>query len=133
MGQRRNLLRRVVFITVALAAMAVAATASAHHLASGATKRAILKAVTAPGPVNTGHNCHTRALPCWRVVISGNSWATADDVGPGNDGAGEWLYIEHLIHGHWRYVGGEGEGILFRCRKAGMPPNIARDLRIVCA
>ena len=125
-------MKRVVFTIVMLAAMAVAASASAHHLATGVTKRAILESLTAPGRVNNGHNCRTRALPCWRVLVSGNSWATAQDIGPGNDGAGEWLYIDHLVRHRWRYVGGEGEGILFACRQDGMSPSIARDLRITC-
>jgi hypothetical protein len=125
-------MRRVAFTIAILAVMAVAATASAHHPATGATKRAILNSLKAPGAVNNGHNCETRALPCWRALISGNSWATAQDIGPGNNGAGEWLYIDHLSHHHWRYVGGEGEGFLFACRKERLPPSIARDLRIAC-
>ena len=123
--------RRSAICAIALL-VAMAGVAQAHHLATGATKRAILESLRAPGPVNTGHNCTTRALSCWRVVISGNRWATAQDVGPGNNGAGEWLYIDHLIKGRWHYSGGEGEGFLFNCRKQGMPENIARDLRIYC-
>lgn len=102
-------------------------------IATGAAKRAILESLNAPGRVNNGYNCETRALPCWRVLISGNSWATARDVGPGNYGAGDWLYIDHRVQHHWRYVGGEGEGILFACGRQGMPSNIARDLQITCA
>jgi len=133
MSRHKRYVRPVVVILAAAAFIAAASTASAHHPAAGATKRAILASLKVPGPVNNGHNCETRALTCWRVLVSGNSWATAQDVGPGNNGAGEWLYIDHLIHHRWRYVGGEGEGILFACGKHGMPSNIARDLKITCA
>ena len=30
------------------------------------------------------------------------------DIGPRNDGAGEWPYVDHLIDHQWRYLGGEG-------------------------
>lgn len=115
-----------------LAALGAATVASANHLATGRTKRAILETL---GPVNNGHNCAAEfkpALPCWRVVVSGSSWATAEDVGPGNDGAAEWINVIHLIHFHWRDVGGWGEGIGFQCGKEGLSLTIASDLGIYC-
>jgi len=63
-------------------------------------------------------------------VIAGQPVRTSD---PGNNGAGESLCVDHLVQHHWRYVGGEGEGILFACGKQGMPSNIAPDLKITCA
>src|SRR5579872_4028544 len=111
--------------------VALGVPAGARHLASGATQLAILASFKAPGRVNTGHECRPRARRCWRVLIPGGSWATAEDVGPGALGASEWIYIEHRIH-HRRRYGGESEGILFDCRTAGMPRRVARDLRIQC-
>ena len=125
-------MKRLTFAIALLVAMAIAAPATAHHRASRATKTAILKSFKFPGgPVNNGSDCTTRALRCWRVLISG-SWATARDIGPGNNGAGEWLYIDHRQHHHWRYVGGEGEGTIFACQEKGLPSRVARDLKIFC-
>jgi hypothetical protein len=83
------------------------------------------------GVVNYGHDCSTLAWSCWRVVVS-TTWATAEDVGPNSNGLGEWLYIYHRTRLGWHYAGGEGEGLVFACRKKGMSSGVARDLHIQC-
>ncbi len=125
-------MRRAALAVVILVVAAVPAIAIAHRTATGATKRAILQSLKVPGPVNNGHNCQTRALPCWRVLVSAKTWATAQDVGPGNNGMGEWTFIDHFSHHRWLYVGGWGEGIGFACSKDGMPQSVVHDLGIYC-
>jgi hypothetical protein len=96
-------MKRIGFIIVLLVTMAVAAPTGAHPLAGGETKRAILASLKAPGR-----------------------------VGLGNDGASDWIYVDHRIHRRWRHVGPGGEGIPFDCRRARMLRQVAHDLRIQC-
>jgi hypothetical protein len=136
-------MKRLAILAGLAVALAVPSLASAHHTARGSTKRAILTSLESRGPgggsiepgstrVNDGHNCMTLAVSCWDVTISANSWAGSEDLGPGNDGIGEWHYISHLTHGRWRYVGGWGEGFLFPCGQKHMSRNVARDLKVPC-
>jgi hypothetical protein len=127
-------MRRFVILSALYITLAIAPSAWAHHTAHGAVKRAVLRSlVSNSGPlrkVNDGHNCQTLAIPCWRVVVSANSWAASNDVGPGNNGMGEWTFISHLLRGRWRYVGGWGEGIGLSCRDVHIPSNVRRDLGV---
>lgn len=117
--------------------LAITQVASAHHTAHGSAKRAVMQSLLGhfgqSRSVNRGHNCQTLAIPCWRVVVSANSWAASNDVGPGNNGAAEWTYVSHRVHGRWRYVGGWGEGIGLACKRVGIPRNVSRDLGIYCS
>jgi hypothetical protein len=128
----------VVLSFVCAVALLVPAAALAHHLASGSTKRAVLQSLARIKgsdfhSVNGSHNCHTLAVPCWQVEISGNSWAASYDFGPGNDGAGEFAYISHLVDGRWTFLGGWGEGTGFQCKRYGMSHTISRDLKVYCS
>jgi hypothetical protein len=129
-------MRRLVVFATLVIALAVTQVASAHHAASGSAKRAVLQSlVSNSGPfrsVNNGHDCRTLAIPCWRVEVSANSWAASNDVGPGNNGSGEFTYISHLVRGRWHYVGGWGEGIGLACKRVRIPRNVSRDLSIFC-
>lgn len=130
-------MRRLVILSAFFITLATAPIAWAHHTAHGAVKRAVLQSlVSNSGPlrsVNDGHNCETLAIACWRVVVSANSWAASNDVGPGNNGMAEWTYVSHLLHGRWHYVGGWGEGIGLACGRVHIPSNAIRDLGIYCS
>lgn len=126
-------MKRLAIAVSLVVCLCVPAVALGHHIARGATKRAVLESISSPQfQLNNGHNCNTLAFSCWRVVISGNAWATSSDIGP-NDGTGEFIRISHLIHGRWRSVGGWGEGIGFACRREGMSRGIAKDLHVYCS
>jgi hypothetical protein len=117
---------------VIAAVVALPAPAIAHRVATGATKRAILKAL---GPINDGHNCANESHPavaCWKVLISSN-WASAEDTGPGNDGAAEWINLVHRVGGRWRRDGGWGEGIGVACSKHHVPVSVVHDLHVHCS
>jgi hypothetical protein len=113
--------------------LAAPSAALAHHIATGATKRAVVLAVwhhytTGDKPLPTGHDCYTQAsLPCARVVVSANSWAneTVPKIGDGGS-------VLHLVHGHWRWVAFYGGGIGLRCQRIRIPKAVVRDLHIPC-
>jgi hypothetical protein len=130
-------MKRLLVVGVLLASLAVIPAASAHHTVYGGAKRAVLQSLADKSPalhkVNNSRNCMTLAVRCWRVIVSANSWASSMDVGPGNNGMGEWDYISHRKQGHWRYVGGWGEGIGLNCKKVGMPANVVLDLLVYCS
>jgi hypothetical protein len=131
-------MKRVIILAALTLGLAVPSLASAHHTAHGASKRAVLRGLAVKfhaGPLTNNRDCGAESVadvPCYEVIISANSWATAVDNGPGNGGAAEWTNIAHLIHGRWRYEGGWGEGIIFACARKGMPASVARDLKVPC-
>jgi hypothetical protein len=130
-------MRRLVVLATLFIVFAITQVASAHHTASGSAKRAVLQSLVRNSvpfrSVNNAHDCQTLAIPCWRVVVSANSWAASNDVGPGNNGAGEFRCISHLVDGRWRYVGGWGEGIGLACKRDRIPANVSRDLGTYCS
>jgi hypothetical protein len=113
-------MKRLVALLISMAALAAPTLASAHHLAAGKTKVAVVR-----GLHSSYHN-----LRQWHVIISGNNGASSRHVGDGDPG--EWRFISHLQHGRWKYEGGSGYGQRFSCRGKGMPKAIARDLKVPC-
>ncbi len=114
-------MKRAILATVCLSGLVVAPIASAHHAAGGKAKGAVLASINPGVPI---------VARDWRVIISANSWATSQNQ---TSDLGEWVYVSHLRHGRWQYVGGFGEGIGLGCRKLRIPKAIAQDLKVYCA